>query len=61
MTLIKQSVDSDWLFNIQSRVLQADWFLLGNNGKAIFKINMLYCKKNRKQKGVASVCLQSAF
>ena len=33
---------SDWLFNSQSIVLQADWFILENNGKATLKINMPY-------------------
>ena len=29
-----------WLFNTQSRVLQADWLILENNEKATFNINM---------------------
>ena len=33
---------SDWLFNTQSRVLQADWLILENNEKATLNINMLY-------------------
>ena len=60
MTLIKQTVYSDWLFNTQSRVLQADWFLLENNGKAIFKINMPYCKNTESKGGwvcVPTVCI----
>ena len=32
--------NSDWLFNTQSRVLRADWWILGNNGKAALNINM---------------------
>ena len=52
MMLIKQPVDSDWLFNTQSRVLQADWFLLENNGKAIFKINIPYCKNTESKNGL---------
>ena len=37
MMLIRYSVDSDWLFNTQSKVLQADWFI-GN----FQNINMTY-------------------
>ena len=29
--LIQHSVNSDWLFNTQLRVLQADWFILEIN------------------------------
>ena len=35
------SVNSGWLCNIQSRVLQADW-LLENNEKATLNVNMPY-------------------
>ena len=35
-------VDSDWLFNTQSRVLQADWFKLEINERATLNINMPY-------------------
>ena len=35
--LLQHSVMSDWLFNTQSRVLQADWLILENNA-----INMPY-------------------
>ena len=31
---------SDWLFNTQSRVLQADWLIFGNNEKATLNINI---------------------
>ena len=31
---------SDWLFNSQSRVLQADWLIFENNEEATFNINM---------------------
>ena len=34
---------SDWLFNTQSRALQADWLILENNEKATLNINMTYC------------------
>ena len=38
MMLIQPSVNSDWLFNTQSRVLQADWLILETNEKAtLFK------------------------
>ena len=42
MMLIQHSVNSDWLFNTQSRVLQADWFILEINKKATLNINMPY-------------------
>ena len=38
----KHSVNADWLFNTQSRVLQADWFILEINEKATLNINMPY-------------------
>ena len=44
MTLIQHSVDSDWLFNTQSRVLQTDWFEYEINEKATLNINMVYRK-----------------
>ena len=40
MMLIQHSVNSDWLFNTQSRVLQTDWFILEFNEKATLNINM---------------------
>ena len=33
---------SEWLFNTQSRVLQADWFVLENDEKETLNINMPY-------------------
>ena len=41
---IQHSVNSDWLFKTQSKVLkvQADWLLLENNEKATLNINMPY-------------------
>ena len=33
---------SDWLFNTQTRVLQADWLKLENNEKETLSINMPY-------------------
>ena len=38
---MQYSVNSDWLFNTQSRVLQADWFILEINEKATLNNNML--------------------
>ena len=38
--LIQHSPKYYWLFNSQSRVLQADWLILGNNGNATLNINM---------------------
>ena len=32
-------VNSNWLFNTQRRLLQADWFILEINGKATLIIN----------------------
>ena len=34
------SIPSNWLFNTQSRVLQAYWLMLENNEKATLNINM---------------------
>ena len=42
MMLIPHSVNSDWLFNTQSRVLLADGLILENNEKATLNINMPY-------------------
>ena len=39
---LQHSVNSDWLFNTQSRELQADWLILKNNEKATLNINMPY-------------------
>ena len=49
MMLIQHSVNSDWLFTTQSRVLQAGWLILKYTKKATLNINMPY-------KGV--ICLQ---
>ena len=38
--VVQYSVNSDWLFNTQSRVLQANWFILEMNEKATLNINM---------------------
>ena len=42
MVLTQHSVNSDWLINIQSKVLQAAWITLETNEKATFNINMPY-------------------
>ena len=42
MMLRQHSVNSDLLFNAQSRVVQADWFILEINEKATFNIKMPY-------------------
>ena len=39
----QNSVKNDWLFNNQTRVLQADWLILENNEKAILNVNMSHC------------------
>ena len=39
---VQHSVESDWLFTTQSRVLQADWCILEINEKTTLKINMPY-------------------
>ena len=36
----KTLVNSDWLYNTLSRVLQADWFILEISEKAILNINL---------------------
>ena len=46
MMLIQHSVNSDWLFNTQSRVLQADWFILEINEKATLNINLPYLQRD---------------
>ena len=40
MVLIQHSVISDWLFNTQPRVLQAEWFILEINEKVTLNINI---------------------
>ena len=42
MMLIQQSINSDWLFNTQSRVLQAERFILEIKERATLNINMPY-------------------
>ena len=43
MMLIQHfTANSDWLFDTQSRVLQADWFILEINERATLNINMPY-------------------
>ena len=41
------TLKSYWLSNTQSRLLQADWLVLENNGKATFNITMPYCRGER--------------
>ena len=43
MMLIQHSVNSDWLFNTQSRVVQLDRFILEINEKATLNIVMAHC------------------
>ena len=40
--LTQHPINSDWLFNTQSKVVQVDWFILEINGKATLNINMAY-------------------
>ena len=42
MIPIQHSVNSDWLFNTQSKVLQAGWFMLEINEKTTLNISMPY-------------------
>ena len=42
MLLTQHSINSDWLFTTQYRVLQADWLILEINEKATLNINMPY-------------------
>ena len=46
MSLYNTQSKSDWLFNTQSRILQADWLSVENNEKATLNINMPYCRGN---------------
>ena len=41
-TMLSHSVNSDWLFTTQSRVLQACWLILKYTEKATLKIKMPY-------------------
>ena len=43
---IKHSVNSDWLFNNQSRVLQSDWSIMEINEKATLHMNKAYWSMN---------------
>ena len=49
MTLLQHSVNSDWLLNTQSRVLQADWFILEINEKVTVNIETLYSVPNNNE------------
>ena len=49
MTLLQHSVYSDWLLNTQSRVLQADWFILEINEKVTVNIETLYSVPNNNE------------
>ena len=42
MMLIQHSVSSDWLFNTQSSVHQADWFIVEICEEATLNINIPY-------------------
>ena len=42
MMLIQHSVNSDWLFNTQSRVLQAEGLIMENNEMVTFSSIMAY-------------------
>ena len=42
MMPIQHAVNSDWLFNAQSRILHVDWLIFENNEKATLNINMPY-------------------
>ena len=49
MMLLQHSVNSDWLLNTQSRVLQADWFILEINEKVTVNIETLYSVPNNNE------------
>ena len=40
MSGIQHLVNSDWLFNTQSRVLQADWLMFGNNVGSVVQFHI---------------------
>ena len=40
--LTQHPINSDWLFNTQSKVVQVDWFISEINEKATLNINMAY-------------------
>ena len=50
MMLTQHSVNSDWLFNTQSRVQHADWFILEINEKETSNISMPYYSKQAGRK-----------
>ena len=52
MMLIQHSVNSDWLFNTQSRVLQADWLMLEYKEKATLNILMPYPCTPKKESSI---------
>ena len=58
MMLVEHSVDSDWLFNTQSRVLQAYWFIMEINEKATLNINMPYYRLTKYMLCIMSVDLR---
>ena len=42
MMLTQHSINSDWLFNTQIKVVQVDWFISEINEKATLNIKMAY-------------------
>ena len=63
MVLIEHSVISDWLFNTQSRVQQADWFILDINEKATLNIKMpwLFINNTCEQPFLISASTNTSF
>ena len=50
----------EWLFTTQSRVLQADWLILGNNEKATLNINVPYCSHYLEENSIVALHCSTA-
>ena len=46
---------SVWLFTTQSRVLQADWLILGNNEKATVNFNVPHCSDYLEENSIVAL------
>ena len=58
---IPHSVNSDWLFKTQSRVLQADWFILEFNEMANLNIKTPCCNISGGAKKMAQLLVGRNF
>ena len=58
--LMLHSVNSDWLFNAHSRVLQGDWLMLENNEKAILIIKMPFFRISQLARQIQILSLDNS-